>query len=76
VPRNDANQCWFFFNKKTIRHCERETIEELFCYRIPKNGIASFLARTQTEAGSFLIVKRYIIAKEEGLNILLLSNTQ
>jgi hypothetical protein len=31
---------------------------------------------TLTEAGSFLIEQRYVIAKEKRLNILLLSNTQ
>jgi hypothetical protein len=67
VPRNDANQCWFFFNKKTIRHCERGTIEAIFCYRMPKKEIASCLAMTATEVDSFLIEKRYVIAKEEGL---------
>jgi hypothetical protein len=43
---------------------------------MPKKEIASYLARTLNEVVYFLIVKRYVIAKEEGLNILLLSNTQ
>jgi hypothetical protein len=76
VPRNDGNYGYLFLNRKTIGHCERRTIEAIFCYRIPKNGIASFLAMRVTEVGSFLIVKRYVIAKEKRLNILLLSNTQ
>jgi hypothetical protein len=67
VPRNEGNRSWLFLDRKTIRHCERGTIEATFGYRIPKNGIASYLAMRVTEVGSFLIEKRYVIAKEERL---------
>jgi hypothetical protein len=30
VPRKDANRGWLFLNRKTIGHCERETIEAIF----------------------------------------------
>jgi hypothetical protein len=76
VPRNDGNRGWLFLNRTMIHHYERGTIEAIFGYRIPKKEIASFLAMRVTEVGSFLIEKRYVIAKTKRLNILLLSNTQ
>jgi hypothetical protein len=67
VPRKDANRRCFFLNRKTIRHCERGTIEAIFYYRIPNDEIASCLAMTLNEFIYFLIEKQYVIAKEERL---------
>jgi hypothetical protein len=76
VPRNDDNHGYLFLNRRLNVITKRKTIEAIFCYRIPIDEIASCLAMTLTDVVSFLIKKRYVIAKEERLNILLLSDTQ
>ena len=76
VPRNEANPGYFFLDRKTIRHCERGTIEAIFWFRISIDEIAWYLAMRVNEFIYFLIEKQYVTAKGEGLNILLLSDTQ
>jgi hypothetical protein len=72
VPRNDVKRSCLFLNKNRDVIAKEKRLKQSFVYRIPIDEIASYLAMALTETGSFLIEKRYVTAKEERLNILLI----
>jgi hypothetical protein len=67
VPRNDVNHGYFFLNKKKRYVIAKEERLNILLLSNAKKEIASYLAMTLIQVDSFLIVKRYVIAKEEGL---------
>jgi hypothetical protein len=64
VPRNDANQCWFFLDSKTIRHCERGTIEHSFVIEYPKGDC--FVPRKDVNLNCFFLNRKTICHCERG----------